>query len=457
MSDRTADVARLRSLLASQPNDRVGWHNLAAAEGDLGRVEAAEAAARRAIALGIAAPETRLVLARALQSQRRLDEAERMFAEAIALRPDYVDAHRDLAQLLWMRTGSARAALGRVEKAIRKAPAAPGLYLVHSLVLETAGDPDGSLAAAMRGLAHAPDDVELLRQASHLALAADDATRALSLARQAAARAPQDPGVRISLCEAFMALGQLEEANRLVATLTAERPLNQYILALQATVWRLLGDPRHAALHDYRSLVQTRLLAAPPGFRSIEDFMAALSTQLEALHTFRAHPFKQSVRGGSQLPLQAAEMAHPLIAALFGSIHAAVGEYLAAVGSGPDPFRSRNSGRFGMTGAWSVRLASGGYHTDHVHPQGWLSSACYIATPECCAPGPNEAADHAGWLRLGAPGVPTMPPLSAEMFVRPRPGLLVLFPAYLWHGVVPFVSATPRLSVAFDAVPLPPG
>ena len=108
MNTRVADAARLRAALAAQPTDRVSWHNLAAAEGDLGHAAEAEAAARRAIELGITAPETRLVLARALQSLRKLDEAESMFKKAIALRPVYADAHRDLAQLIWMRTGSHR-------------------------------------------------------------------------------------------------------------------------------------------------------------------------------------------------------------------------------------------------------------------------------------------------------------------------------------------------------------
>jgi uncharacterized protein (TIGR02466 family) len=451
MTDRSADAARLRQALASNPRDRVSWHNLAAAEGDLGRVGEAEAAALHAIALGISAPETRLVLARALQGQRRLDEAERAFAEAISLRPDYVEAHRDLAQLLWMRTGQADAALARLDRAIEAAPASPGLHLVRSCVLETAGDTEASLAAAMSGLARSPKDVELLRQASHLCLANGDPSLALSLARRAGSLAPRDAAVRMGICEALIALGQLQEARRIVAALRTELPLDQYVLALQATLWRLAGDARYGELCDYPALVRSSLLRAPPGWDSIESFMAALSAELHALHSFRAHPFKQSVRGGSQLPVQSPELAHPLVAALFQSIQIAVDEYLQAIGTGPDPLRSRNTGKSGITGAWSVRLTSGGYHTDHVHPQGWISSACYIATPECCA---RETDHHAGWLRLGAPGVATVPPLSADAFVRPRPGLLVLFPAYVWHGVVPFESDTARLSVAFDAVPV---
>ena len=115
-TDRAADAVRLRRALAVNPQDRVGWHNLAAAEGDLGHAAEAEAAACRALALGIPAPETWLVLARALQDLNRLDEAERTFEEALALRPAYPEAHRDLSQLRWMRTGRVDAALGALDE-----------------------------------------------------------------------------------------------------------------------------------------------------------------------------------------------------------------------------------------------------------------------------------------------------------------------------------------------------
>lgn len=43
--------------------------------------------------------------------------------------------------------------------------------------------------------------------------------------------------------------------------------------------------------------------------------------------------------------------------------------------------------------------------------------------------------------------------MEAEHFVRPEPGLLVLFPSYLWHGTEPFTSDQARLTIAFDALP----
>ena len=174
--------------------------------------------------------------------------------------------------------------------------------------------------------------------------------------------------------------------------------------------------------------------------------------ELQALHSFHTHPLHQSVRGGSQLPLQSAELARPLIAMLFGTIDTAIRNYVAQLSPGSDPVRARNSGAATLTGAWSVRLRSGGHHTDHVHPHGWLSSACYIALPPTIGNG-NATPVHAGWLRLGRPGVKTLPALGADHYVKPRAGLLVLFPAYMWHGVEPFESDQPRLSVAFDLVP----
>lgn len=453
MNTRAADVARLRAALAAQPTDRVSWHNLAAAEGDLGHAAEAEAAARRAIELGIPAPETRLVLARALQSLRKLDEAEGMFKKAIALRPTYADAHRDLAQLIWMRTGRTEDALKKLSRALRESPASAALHLVQSSVLEFAGDLSGAVAASERGLAHMPNDLLLLRQAAHLYTETGEAARAVSLSMRAIQLAPTDTGAQISLCESLLAVGRAADAEAKAAELCDALPTNQYALALRATAWKLLGDSRYSALYDYRTLVAEQELNTPAGFVSLDAFLSELSMELQALHRFHTHPLHQSVRGGSQLPLQSAELARPLIAMLFGTIDTAIRSYVAQLSPGSDPLRARNSGAATLTGAWSVRLRSGGHHTDHVHPHGWLSSACYIALPPTIGDG-NAAPGHAGWLRFGRPGVKTIPALGADHFVKPRPGLLVLFPAYMWHGVEPFESEQPRLSVAFDVVPV---
>lgn len=88
-------------------------------------------------------------------------------------------------------------------------------------------------------------------------------------------------------------------------------------------------------------------------------------------------------------------------------------------------------------------MSAGGFHIDHVHPRGWLSSACYVELP-------NTLPDKQGWLKFGEPGIRTAPKLEPEHFVEPAPGKLVLFPSYMWHGTVPFTDPSIRMTVAFD-------
>jgi len=438
--DRAADTARLRSTLAANPNDRVSWHNLAAIEGDLGHAEEAEKAARRALALGIPAPETRVVLARALQDQNRLDEAEKSFEEALALRPVYPSAHRDLAQLRWMRSGRIDDALRALDDTLRRAPQEKHLHLVRSIALEFMGELPAALASAEAGLAHAPAELELLQQASHLCAQTGAGGRAVDFARRAAKLAPGVAPVQVTLCEALLSAGLVQEAEGVAAALSAKEPNDQHAIALRATAWRLLGDKRYDALFDYQRLTHAETIDVP-----LDETAAALTS----LHRYSLHPFQQSVRGGGQLPLNAKELALPAMRALFEKFHGVIDRHLARLGRGTDPFCSRNTGRHAITGAWSVRLSSGGYHVDHVHQRGWLSSAFYVSLPPVMKP----QAARAGWLRFGRPGVATQPELAADHHVRPEPGKLVIFPSYMWHGVEPFESDVPRLTVAFDALP----
>jgi hypothetical protein len=360
------------------------------------------------------------VLARALLGQGKLDEAERAFEAALELRAGYPEAHLDLAQLRWMRTGDGVAALARLAAALQAAPAEPGLHLVRSIALEYMNRPAEAASAAEAGLGHAPRDLQLLRQAAHGHAELGNVPRALALARQAAMLAPQDPGTQITLCEALLAAGAARDAEALAARLAAAQPLDQHAVALRATAWRLLGDARYGELHDYPTFVASRKIAAPAGWASLEAFLEMLRAELEGLHCFRSHPFQQSVRGGSQLMLHPEAPREAPLRALFEAIGATAKPWLAQVGSGAGPFRSRNTADFSVTGAWSVRLASGGFHSDHVHPRGWLSGVFYVdVPPEVSA---ATGSSRPGWLRLGHPGIRTQPELPADCYVKTRVG-----------------------------------
>ncbi len=429
------------------PQDRLAWYNLAATNGDLGRQAEAEAAVRKAMALGLDAPEAWLVLARAIQFQHRYDEAEAAFQAAIARRAAFVDAHRDLAQLRWMRTADLDHALAPL-KAVLSGQSDPRLLHVQALVEEFAGKLPQALDTLRGGLRRHPSDIHLLLTAAHAAAELGDSAEGLAHAQAAARLAPNAAPVLKALAEALLATGDAAGASSAAGAVVAALPYDQHALALQATAWRILGDPRYGALYDYDAFVRPYILPTPQGWPDLDSFLADLRTRLGQLHDLETHPLQQSLRGGAQVQ-SLHSSPEPLFQAFFASARATVQRYAAEIGEGSDPLRARRTGRAVIQGGWSVSLKPNGFHTDHVHPQGWVSSAFYIDLP----PGVDDESKREGWIKFGQPGCATAPKLAAEHAVKPAPGTLVLFPSYMWHGTVPFTGDKRRLTMAFDAVP----
>ena len=108
------------------------------------------------------------------------------------------------------------------------------------------------------------------------------------------------------------------------------------------------------------------------------------------------------------------------------------------------PLLGVKRGPIRFSGSWSVWLRKAGFHANHVHPMGWISSALYVALP------PDLGVGDAGYLTLGEPRSSCfeldMPPFRT---IEPKPGRLVLFPSYMWHGTRRFDEGE-RLTVAFD-------
>jgi hypothetical protein len=212
-----------------------------------------------------------------------------------------------------------------------------------------------------------------------------------------------------------------------------------------ATAWRLAGDPRSEWLEGAPGLVQTvDLTEALPPLTGLAEF-------LRSLHLASGEDLDQSVRGGTQTDGPLLSRIDPQIRRMRSAIVIAVESYvskLPAHDGGHPLLRERRDRRIRFAGSWSVRLRSGGRHANHVHPQGWISSALYIALP----PRKPTEREDAGWLTLGQP--PDNLGVAAEPWreIEPREGLLALFPSWMWHGTRPFEQGE-RLTVAFDVRP----
>jgi tetratricopeptide (TPR) repeat protein len=422
-------------------------HNLAALLGDMGRFPEAEAAVRAAQALGGDAPETWLILARALQGQNRYDEADAAYRAVLARRPVQQDAIKELCQLIWMRTGDLEQARVPVEAAIAAAPGELSLRMIRSTLMAYAGVPaEQNWRILTNG---APRDRAALEMTAAELIADIDPTRALDHAERAAQLAPKDPAAWLILARCRLVAGQVNEAAGILRQLAPVAPDEQLLWALAATAERAGGkvDPG-LRLNDHEASIRGWMLETPAGWPDLKSYLADLATSLRALHTVRTHPVGQSLRHGTQTQVNLERSNDPAIRAFFQVIDAPIRRHIEALGQGSDPLRRRNRGGYRLAGCWSVQLAPNGFHAAHVHRQGWLSSACYIDLPSVVDEGGRE-----GWISFGTPPfacAAVREPLRVE---KPEPGKLVLFPSWMWHETLPFSGDETRLTIAFDIVP----
>lgn len=235
-------------------------------------------------------------------------------------------------------------------------------------------------------------------------------------------------------------LGRHDEALRL-----AEQPFGgQGEAALwpyRTLLWRLLDDPRWLWLEGDRRLIGTYDISAELGS------LGGLADVLRGLHLATGQPLDQSVRGGTQTDGNLLARAEPELRQLRGALLDAVQSYIAQLPPA-DPVHPMLQGRrdqYKIAGSWSVRLTDRGFHADHVHCQGWISSACYVAVPE-----PDPLEPEGGWLAFGECR-DVLPDFPAFRTIEPKPGKLALFPSIMWHGTRRFGSGE-RMTVAFDIV-----
>ncbi|MCW0208541.1 MAG: hypothetical protein OJK14_15685, partial [Achromobacter sp.] len=254
--------------------------------------------------------------------------AESLIREALKRREDLHAAMRELVQLAWMRTGdlkAALAALGRAEGL--------SLNVVKAHLLEAAGEGERAFALMAEASAAATLQAGLAVEASRMAGQVGRAAEAATLAQRARTVAPHELPVLIALAEALLCAGEAQKASDLTGDMRRTWSTNQHAIALQATAWRMLGDPRHRLLCDYEQLVGTEMLEAPAGWTSLEAYLADVAGALKPLHPFVAQPFGSPVRLGSHVG-DIAQQAHPALQALPRAIDGAMRRLLVRLGEG---------------------------------------------------------------------------------------------------------------------------
>jgi len=138
---------------------------------------------------------------------------------------------------------------------------------------------------------------------------------------------------------------------------------------------------------------------------------------------------------------------NPEVATLRGWITEAVNHMVAAAAEG-----RAVRGMFAIK-AWANVARAGHYHRIHNHPSTACSGVYYVeaspADPKQPLSGVLELCDPRPFTEMvPSPGEP----FGKRVIFRPEPGMMVLFPSWLYHFVNPYTGPGERISIAFNVL-----
>lgn len=143
---------------------------------------------------------------------------------------------------------------------------------------------------------------------------------------------------------------------------------------------------------------------------------------------------------------------HPAVEWLRDCINRAVAEYFRQL---------KMAYSIGWTvHGWANVNRLGDYHDPHNHPHCYLSGTYYVQVPTDRAPLRTRSDVRPGCITFYDPRGPAVnmgairgdPYIEPEHTVEPRPGQILLWPAFLTHFVHPNLSETPRISISFNVM-----
>jgi tetratricopeptide (TPR) repeat protein len=427
-------VRYFKTAILANGSDWRTRHNLASALRELDNNEDALTEVEKAIKTGANIPETLTLRGHLLADLGRFSEAIEQYQDVCTIHPGHAEAHEMLAKLLpQLDTG-----IGALESYRRALAAEPQNSALLESAMRSAHDlKDHAQLAdwAQLGLRNFGDQPEywLSLAAAHQHAGDHRSAHALLSGRY------ENMAVgHLFLSHSLLCLQDPKAAEAHALATTQLAPLDQSGWAHLSLIWRLLNDPREFWLADYERFVLPVDIALPKNLAEI----------LSLMHTTHHHPAEQTLRGGTQTRGNLFDRRVPEVQTLMAEVRRVLTAQIACL---PDdsahPFLSRKADRFDFSASWSVRLSSEGFHINHIHPKGWISSALYIDLPPALQNG-------AGNLTFGVPDAAYGYELSPRREETPEIGKLIFFPSYFWHGTKPFQNEHHRLTVAFDAIPV---
>jgi tetratricopeptide (TPR) repeat protein len=350
---------------------------------------------------------------------------------------------------LGLRLGQYAPALGLAEEVARRLPHSAYAGTIYGAALLAAGRASEAIKPLQGAAKESAAGAFQLGQAFFQTYNYDQAVEAYL---QALAIEPKHTAAANNIVPALLGAKRYDDAIARADCVLAEQPWHAAALAFKAVALAELD--RHndeQALVDLDRLIKVETLTAPEG-RELPELNVEIAQHLAHEPSLRHDPPEHATRGGRHSG-NLAQAAPPQIHALNLQILAAVDRRRAEIDpTNTHPFDRACPQAYRFI-SWTVIMNEGRHQIPHIHAKGWLSGVYYVEVPDSVH---EDDPERSGWITFG-PAEDRWRQLHTQPLERsvcPRPGMLITFPSFFWHGTRPLRSNARRISYAFDIIPL---
>jgi len=303
------------------------------------------------------------------------------------------------------------------------------------------------LASGIHGL----DQSYFLAECGKAHLRLGEGEKAIRLLRTALEINPASVNAFKRLALELLHRQQPQKVIVLIDDLVARGVAHSRLLAIKMLALAAMDkqDAARAVLGD-EFFVHSEAIEPPPSWPDLAAFNAALADEIWQNEGRRFERYGTSSDRSWRVDHPATGNT-PAVAALMAEIMRIASVQAASIAKHKNAW-SAACPPSAILRSWSVMTEGDGYEKWHMHPEGWMSGGYYVEVPDSVANG----LDDAGCLMFGLPGG-LIGEHAAQKFhrsvIRPKPGLLTLFPSHAYHRTFPHNGQGRRMCIAFDICP----
>ena len=379
----------------------------------------------------------------------QLEEATTLLSKVLKSAPEIGRAETELVSAL-SELGRFDEALEALNEATARGPDSAERCSLLGKILQRLGRTDEARAAHQRAIELDGPLVAARLAHGHTLIAQGLRAEADAELERAIELSPMMVSAYVLRVQIKTAEGAYAEALEICERYLSSNPSERTMLAAKALLLNELGEEAAAReLLDLDRFIRQTEIDPPEVFVDLHSFNRALTSHVRAHPSLVPSPERHATRGGMHTGLLLVEPKGPF-EAFEQILWSAAREYMESVDIGAEHPFLKDPPRFNTIACWSVVLPSQGRQVPHIHPAAWLSGVYYAELPSAV----EKKDSTEGWIEFGTPPeIFVLTKKNPVRLLKPKEGLLVLFPSYFYHRTIPFEGDEERVSIALDFVP----